>query len=358
MNRPLQTTLILTPEDVQYIIQHIGADQLMDQLIARLEQAFLKFDPAQTDIPIRSGFNYEKPYPGLIEWMPLYQASDQIVIKVVGYHPENPNRLALPTIVSTISAYDSTNGHLIGLADGVLLTALRTGAASAVATRHLAKPESTSLGLIGCGAQAITQLHAISRVRNIKEVRFYDADAQTMANFAERCTALQLNCQFIPTSLKAVVEQSDVICTATSIDVGEGPLFDDLPTLPHLHVNAVGSDFPGKIELPKSLLEQSFICPDFIEQALKEGECQQLSRAEIDTDIIEFIKQKDTGPAVQDKRTIFDSTGWALEDQVVMNLFMEYANELGRGQEIAIESLQEDAKNPYHFMSEVAVKTY
>jgi len=358
MNRPLHTTLILAPEDVQYIIQHIGADQLMDQLIARLEQAFLKFDSAQTDIPIRSGFNYEKPYPGLIEWMPLYQARDQIVIKVVGYHPENPNRFALPTIVSTISAYDSSNGHLIGLADGVLLTALRTGAASALATRYLAKQESTSLGLIGCGAQAITQLHAITRVRDIKDVRFYDADTQTMANFVERCTALQLDCQFISTTLKAVVEQSDVICTATSIDVGEGPLFDGFSTLSHVHVNAVGSDFPGKIELPKSLLEQSFICPDFIEQALKEGECQQLSRAEIDTDIIEFIKQKDSRPAVKEVRTVFDSTGWALEDQVVMDLFMEYANQLGRGQKVAIESLQEDAKNPYHFLSDVAVKTY
>lgn len=355
MNNAL-TTLILTPEDVQYIIQHIGADQLMDQLIAQLEQAFRGFDPKQTATPTRSGFNYERPFPGLIEWMPLYQAKDQVIIKVVGYHPENPARFSLPTIVSTISAYDSNNGHLIGLADGVLLTALRTGAASAVATQYLARPDSEILGLIGCGAQAITQVHALSRVLQLREIQFYDADAATMANFQERCEALELACTYRPGSLASIVEQADVLCTATSIDVGEGPLFEGLSTQPHLHINAVGSDFPGKTELPKSLLERSFICADFIDQALKEGECQQLDRASINTDIIALLKDQGDKTKMQQQRTVFDSTGWALEDQIVMDLFMEHAHQLGRGQAIAIETLQEDAKNPYHFLSEISVK--
>ena len=100
--------------------------------------------------------------------MPIYKKGAEVVIKVVGYHPKNPKNFNLPTILSSISSYDTKTGHLMGIADGVLLTALRTGAASAVASELLAKPESTTLGLIGCGAQSITQLHALSRYSNLK----------------------------------------------------------------------------------------------------------------------------------------------------------------------------------------------
>lgn len=350
MNKSIQKTLILTPADVQYIMQHIGPDHLMDDLISRLTKAFKSFDPTQTHIPIRSGFNYEEPAPGLIEWMPLYQKGDQIVIKVVGYHPDNPSQLGLPTIISTISSYDTTTGHLVGLADGVLLTALRTGAASAVASRCLAKPDSTQLGLIGCGAQAVTQLHALSRIFDLKKVLFYDEDKAAMDSFPARCAALNLDIDFLASDMSTVVGEADILCTATSIDVGEGPLFDDLDTQTHLHVNAVGSDFPGKVELPVSLLKQSFVCPDFIDQALKEGECQQLSREQISAGLLEVIQNEEKFQHVLNERTVFDSTGYALEDQIVMNLFMDYAKELGRGQEVSIEGLQEDAKNPYHFL--------
>ena len=356
MNKSIQKTLILTPADVQYIMQHIGPDHLMDDLIGRLTRAFKSFDPTQTHIPIRSGFNYEEPAPGLIEWMPLYQKGDQIVIKVVGYHPDNPSQLGLPTIISTISSYDTTTGHLVGLADGVLLTALRTGAASAVASRCLAKPDSTQLGLIGCGAQAVTQLHALSRIFDLKKVLFYDEDKAAMDSFPARCAALNLAIDFEATDMPRVVAEADILCTATSIDVGEGPLFDELDTQTHLHINAVGSDFPRKIELPVSLLKQSFVCPDFIDQALKEGECQQLSREQISAGLLEVIQNEEKFQYVLNERTVFDSTGYALEDQIVMNLFMDYAKELGKGQEVSIEGLQEDAKNPYHFLGNAQPK--
>ena len=70
--------------------------------------------------------------------MPVYKKGKEVVIKVVGYHPHNPGKFNLPTILSSISSYDTTTGHLKGIADGVLLTALRTGAASAVASKVMA----------------------------------------------------------------------------------------------------------------------------------------------------------------------------------------------------------------------------
>jgi len=249
----------------------------MDELINRLQSAIKSYDPVHIDIPIRAGFHYDLPRTGLIEWMPIYsRLEEEVVIKVVGYHPTNPSATGLPTIISTISAYDTSSGHLKAIMDGVLLTALRTGASTAVASRLLASEDSTVLGLIGCGAQSITQLHALSRIFKLKEVLIYDIDKNSMESFKDRVASQHLDVTIKYSTISEIVQSSDILCTATSIDVGAGPLFDDIETKPHLHINAVGADFPGKTEVPLSFLKQSFICPDFLSQALVEGECQQL----------------------------------------------------------------------------------
>jgi len=343
-------TLVLTRREVQQIVQHHGLDKVMDTLIARLTEAIHTFNPEKTVIPMRSGFNYLQPNPGLVEWMPLYQTGEEVIIKLVGYHPQNPDKFELPTIMSTISGYDTSTGHLFGLMDGVFLTALRTGAASAVASNYLAHPDSTVLGLLGGGAQALTQLHALSRNFKIQKVLVYDIDADTMLSFKNRCAILDLDVEIIATDLEAVVAGADILCTATSIDPGAGPLFEEVATKTHLHINSIGSDFPGKVELPVELLKRSFVCPDFMDQALVEGECQQLERADIDADLAEVVKNELNYTAVKEQLSVFDSTGWALEDAVVMELFMDYARDLGLGHEMEIEIVTEDAKNPYGFI--------
>jgi ornithine cyclodeaminase/alanine dehydrogenase-like protein (mu-crystallin family) len=346
------TSLILRSTDVEIIMRKFGLNELMDELILRLETAINEYNHEKVIIPVRSGFCYDKPKSGLIEWMPLMNTGDKVMIKVVGYHPTNPVVDNLPTILSTISAYDTSSGHLIGLADGVLLTALRTGAASAVASRYLAHPESQVLGLIGCGAQAITQLHAISRIYNLTKVLVNDTSEEAMYSFKDRVAILGLETEIIPTDVQQVVSQADILVTATTIDVGQGPLFDKVDTKPHLHVNAVGSDFPGKFELPLALLKQGYVCPDFPEQATLEGECQQLDKQDIGAGWVEVIQNYADHQQLPYGRTIFDSTGWPLEDLVVLELFLEYGQELGLGQEIAIEHLSEDVKNPYGFLTE------
>lgn len=343
-------TLVLSASDIEQIVVEVGLNEIMDSLINRMITAFENYDSKHITIPVRAGFHYDKPQQGLVEWMPLYQHGEQVLIKVVGYHPNNPDRFQLPTIISTISSYDTATGHLKGVMDGVFLTALRTGAASALGSLYLAKAESSSLGLIGCGAQSVTQLHAISRVFPLKEVYYYDIDPAVQASFKERVEMLDLNIQFTPTAMNEVVQNVDILCTATSIDVGAGPLFDNVATKEHLHINALGSDFPGKTELPLSLLKQSFVCPDFLGQATVEGECQQLTETEIGANIFECVQNSDLFLSKKNQRTVFDSTGLSLEDQVVMDLFLEHAASMNLGQMIAIETMPEDAKNPYEFM--------
>ncbi|MEM9547605.1 MAG: ornithine cyclodeaminase family protein [Bacteroidota bacterium] len=344
---PKNKTLLLSKKDIISIINHYGVDKVMDDLILRLERAIKEYDSQKIHIPIRDGFNYKAPYTGLVEWMPVYENGSDVVIKIVGYHPNNPVKFDLPTIISTISTYDTSTGHLKSLIDGVLLTALRTGASSALISKVLARPDSKILGLIGCGAQAVTQLHALSRVYDFDTVLVYDIDQATMVSLEDRIAPLNLDGKIVKSTIHEIVEQSDIVCTETSIDVGAGPLFDNITTQPHVHINAVGSDFPGKVELPLSLLKSSKVVPDFLDQAVIEGECQRLDAEDIFEDWVKIIKAQEDYQDLRNERTVFDSTGWALEDFVASNLFTEYAQENDIGSYVEIENLSTEVKNPY-----------
>ena len=345
MNR--METLILVADDVQHVVRHVGLDAFMDDLIEKLTGAFLGFDPDTTVIPIRRGFAYTEPATGLVEWMPCWDRQSGVTLKVVGYHPANGRRHALPTIVSTISAYETDSGHLRCLMDGTLLTALRTGAATAIASRAMASPDARVVGLIGVGAQAVTQLHALTRCFNLQRCLIYDVDPTSMDSFADRIACFDPGLRLERATPDEVARQADILCTATSVDLGAGPVFPNTTVKSALHINAVGSDFPGKIEVPRSLLLRAFVCPDCREQAILEGECQQLPQEAIGPELYQVLQSR---PAeLRERLTVFDSTGWALEDHAAMDLVVERALALGLGTRLPIEMVPEDARNPYHF---------
>ena len=343
-------TTIVARDDIAAIVDAVGLDVLMDEMIADLTEAIVSFDASRTHVRTRDGFHYAEPNVGLLEWMPVMQTGDATTIKVVGYHPDNPTLHGLPTILSTISVYDTASGHLSGLADGTFLTALRTGAASAVAAKVLARPTSHVLGLVGCGAQSVTQMHALLRLFPIERVRITDANERNINSFSERAAGVVPNGVAIESaSLEDIIQTSDIVCTSTSVPIGEGPLFDDLPTNPWLHINAVGSDFPGKVELPTALLRRGLVCPDVREQAVKEGECQVLADEEIGPSLAHVAAHPDAYRSWQDQLTIFDSTGWALGDRVAMRLLLRHAEALGVGRTVALENTGGDPLNPYLF---------
>ncbi|MEX1287292.1 MAG: ornithine cyclodeaminase family protein, partial [Acidimicrobiia bacterium] len=246
-------TRILDRHHVGRIVREVGRDGLMDEMVAALTEAILQLDERKTVVRARDGFQYSRPDVGLVEWMPVLADGEDVTIKVVGYHPTNPADRSLPTIVATVSVYDTRTGHLAGLVDGTFLTALRTGAASAVASRVLAKPDASTVGLVGCGAQAVTQLHAMARTFDLERVLIHDLDRTAVDTFPDRVVGLLpagVSIEVAP--LADVLAASDVVCTQTSIPAGKGPLFERAEVRPWLHVNAVGSDLPGKVELPRS----------------------------------------------------------------------------------------------------------
>lgn len=347
-------TRILARHHVARIVAEVGLDALMDEMIDRITTAVREYDGARTLVRPRDGFHYTEPDVGLLEWMPVMHTAEMTTIKVVGYHPSNPAQRNLPTILSTVSAYETETGHLAGLVDGTFLTALRTGAASAVASRILARPDSRILGLVGCGAQAVTQMHAMLRSLPIEQILIHDIDPENTASFAARAASvLPAEVEVREAPLDLLMQTADIVCTSTSVGIGEGPLFDDLPTKPWLHVNAVGSDFPGKVELPRAFLERSLVCPDHRDQAIKEGECQQLAPEQIGPSLAELVANTAAQAEARARTTVFDSTGWALEDRVGIQMLLDHANELGLGLLIELEDIGDDPLNPYHFDREL-----
>lgn len=342
-------TVVVAGKHIGALIDRLGVDHLMAAMIEELQQAFRDFNPKLQQVRTRDGFHYHVPALGLLEWMPCMHLGEQITVKMVAYHPDNPLQSNLPTILSTVHVYDPRTGHLRGLIDGTFLTALRTGAASCIASQILAKPDSRTVGIIGCGAQAVTQLHALSLRFDVETVLIQDINPAAEASFAARVQRfLAPTAEIRLASVEQIVPAVDILITATSQPPGEAPLFSAVETRPWLHINAVGSDFAGKVELPLSLLTKAVVCPDDRKQAMLEGECQRLTEDQIGPELWELMQS--TGPAdarQQQSLTVFDSTGWALEDQVAGNLLLRLAQQHNLGERIQLERITRDPLNPY-----------
>jgi ornithine cyclodeaminase/alanine dehydrogenase-like protein (mu-crystallin family) len=348
-------SVFLSVDDIRRVVHAVGRDRLMDDVIAEIRACCRTYRSSGSESPVRAGIEYLRPAVGLLEWMPFKDGAGRITIKIVGYHPENPARHGIPTILSTLACYDTRTGCMTAMADGTFLTAVRTGAASAVASTILADPASRTIGLIGCGAQAVTQLHALSRVFPIARVLLFDTDGSVQAGFPGRMRRMglsEIDCAFADP--RQVVEESDILCTQTSVAVGQGPVIEDIGMKPSLHINAVGSDFPGKIELPRSLVRRAFVCADFPEQARREGECQQLDPAAIGASLAELVERADEFALRRSQLTVFDSTGWALEDHAAFGVLLRHAEALGIGSPAERIATASDPWNPYAFLDDAA----
>ncbi|MDJ0463808.1 ornithine cyclodeaminase family protein [Streptomyces sp. H27-C3] len=341
-------THIVDAEAISAIVAKVGLGQLYDLTIERMAAVLTGGSGATVEMKQRDGFLLTTPQLGLLEWMPAVRHGATVSIKMVGYNPHNPVKNQLPTILSTLCAFDADSGHLRAVVDGTFATAIRTGAASALASRVLARPDSAVLGLVGCGAQAVTQLHALSRVFPFAEVLVCDTDVRAENSFAARARLPEGVVRVA--ALHEVEELADVLCTATSVAPHEGPVIRGTALKPWVHVNTIGSDMPGKTELPLDLLRKAVVVPDHLEQARAEGDCQQLAPEEIGPPLSEILQDTDAHRRLSPVTTVYDSTGLAVQDLVMVEVFEELARELGVGHRIAIEATADDPQDPYSFL--------
>ena len=176
-------------------------------------------------------------------------------VKLVTVVPGNPQR-GLPTIHAVVAWFDAQTGRPLALLDGPTITAMRTGAASGVATRLLALPDAATLAVIGAGAQAEWQVRAVLEARPITRIVVHSRSAIGRDSFAARMhAATGITAEASPTAREAV-EAADVICCATT---ATEPVFEADWVRPGTHVNGIGAFQLGMVELPPDLFRRAEI---------------------------------------------------------------------------------------------------
>ncbi len=156
----------------------------MKDIINAMEMAFIELSTGKPEMPIRAHISVAEP-EGTALFMPSYMKPTEMVgIKTVTLFEDNRSN-NLPYIQGMVCLFDGTNGTPLAVLDGTTITALRTGAASGLATKFLARQEAASCAIFGAGAQGKTQLEAVCAVRNIETVLVYDAFPEAAEKYAE-----------------------------------------------------------------------------------------------------------------------------------------------------------------------------
>lgn len=267
--------------------------------------------------------------PGDFRAMPA-RFGDYAGIKWVSSHPENPARHGLPAIVAVFILSDPHTAMPLAIMDGSSLTALRTGAAAAVASRALASAQGT-VGFLGCGAQARAALDAHRAVFGEGfEVLACDRDPKAAEAFAAhaggRAVGLEEVCRV------------DILNTLTP---SRTPLVRAAHLLPHTHINAMGADAPGKQELHVDVLRGAAVFVDDLEQASHSGEINvPLHEGQLEISALAGtlgqVLAEGHARARAGERTVFDSTGLGVQDVAVAARIFERAASLGLGFEAAL----------------------
>jgi ornithine cyclodeaminase/alanine dehydrogenase len=314
------TTLILSRSAMTSLLP-------MAEVLAAVEGAFRAHGEGRARMPPKVYLPLPE-HAGDFRAMPAF-LEGAAGVKWVSSHPENPARHGLPAVSGLLILNDPETAAPLAVMDATWLTALRTGAAAAVASKHLAAARPHSLGFVGCGVQARTLLEAHRVIYpGDLELRMADRDAEAAQAFAAQAGGRA-------TSI-AEAAACDIVCTSTP---ARAPVIDADWVSPGAHVNAIGADAAGKQELDPRLLSRCRIVVDDLEQARHSGEINvamargDLAPEEIHATLGEVIAGRKPGREA-DETTLFDSTGLALQDLAVARLAYERARARGVGTEV------------------------
>jgi alanine dehydrogenase len=253
-------------------------------------------------------------------------------LKAGGYWPGNLSR-GLTNHQSSTLLFDPDTGRASALVSANYLTGVRTGRGSAIATKHLARPDAETLGIIGTGGQSTYQLQATLAVRQtIRRVHAWNRSKEKLLAFGRVVEDLGLT--FFPeTEPETVARAADVLVTVTP---SKEPLVEAGWVRPGAHISAMGADTRGKQELDPRLVADSAVFVDEVAQAVTIGECQHavaagLISADAFRSVGDLVAGRCEGRRNDDEITLFDGTGVALQDLVVADLAVKIATAKGLG---------------------------
>lgn len=319
-------TLLLKRKDVAALLS-------IDECITAVEQVFKLQGEGKTEPPgvlgihARDGGFHIKA--GLLELDRTYFAA-----KANANFPQNVKRFGLPLIQGVIVLCDGENGYPLALMDSIEITIQRTGAATAVAAKYLARPDSKIVTICGCGNQGRISLLALARVLPVEKVFAFDSNNAQAQSFArELAEELRIKVEAVR-ELENAVRQSDICITCTPSK--QFFLKSDF-VVPGTFIAAVGADSPEKQEIEPSLMRDNKVVVDILEQCASIGELHHALDAGVFTKknvhaelgaVIAGVKPGRTSP---EEIIIFDSTGMALQDVVAAALVYQKAVSMGKG---------------------------
>jgi len=254
--------------------------------------------------------------------------------------PENPRRFGLPTIQGTIVLADASTGVPLAIIESGSVTALRTGAATAVAAKYLARREAQTATIVGCGVQGELQLAAIAAVLPLERAWVLDNDYERAESMAARAAAsLGLRVEAVK-DLRAALRESDVCVTCTP---SRRAFVTTADVPPGMFLAAVGADSQGKQELEPALVASATLVVDVLDQCADIGELQHvlaaglMTRAQVHAELADVVVGRRPGRSREDEITIFDSSGTALQDVAAAVAVYEKARATGRGTEVKLD---------------------
>jgi len=305
----------------------------MSDAIDTVEAAFTAHQQGESQMPAKSYVHLDE-YNGDFRSMPA-AVNNASGVKWVNVHPDNPENFGLPTVMGVVIYTDPETAYPLAIIDGTTLTRLRTGAVAGVATRYLASPDANSVGLLGAGQQAHTQLEAISRVADIDRVVVSDLDKNAINRFIR--TERNRDVTIEGGSPKEVAS-CDIISTTTP---ARTPVLKREWIPDGTHINAMGADAAGKQELESEILRSGKVVIDDWKQCSHSGEINvpvaedMIDRSDIYSNLGEIVTGTATS-GVSEDITVFDSTGLAIQDIAVAQLVYESAADQGLGSEFQL----------------------
>jgi alanine dehydrogenase len=324
--------LVLTRADLERLLPPAEVIEAM-AAVFRLRAAGRAVAPPRTGMPIGDG--------GVLLLMPAaaYEEAGAAMAgaKLVSVHPTNRER-GYPTIHASYVLMDGATGQPLAHLEGTYLTAVRTGATSALAARLLARPDAHRVTCFGAGVQAGFQLAALAAVRALERVAVVGRDPVRARSFA-RTMAKRLGLAVeVAGEARAAVHDADIVTCATT---SATPVVFGADLSPGTHLDLVGAFRPGDREADTEALRRSRLVVDTYEGALAEagdvliplGE-GAFDRAHVSAELAEVLVGNKPGRMRPEEITVFKSVGWALEDLATASLAYNRARSAGLGTEV------------------------
>jgi alanine dehydrogenase len=319
-------TLLLRRRDVAALLD-------LDECMVAVEQAFRShaegrsLPPGVLSVRARHGGFHIKA-AGLELTRPYF------VAKVNGNFFRNRERFGMENIQGLIALCDAENGYPLAVMDSIEITILRTGAATGVAAKHLARADASVATIVGCGNQGRISLRALAAVRRIERAYAFDTDQEQAKRYADELSGELRIAVTAVRELSAGLRNSDICVTCTP---SREPYLNQSDVVPGTFIAAVGADNEEKQELDPRLIAAGKVVVDSLDQCAVIGDLKLalrqglMTKADVHAELGEVIAGRRAGRENDEEVIVFDSTGTALQDVAAAAIVYENAMAADRG---------------------------